>query len=57
MTILIPKLVFWISIPKTIFGQIWVKKVKLPVLPENGHTEYDEDSDSYSDINFLNFQP
>ena len=29
MLILIPTLVFWISYPKSIFGQIWAKKVKI----------------------------
>ena len=29
MLIFIPTLVFWISDPKSIFGQIWAKKVKL----------------------------
>ena len=29
MLILIPTLVFWISNPKSIFGQIWAKKVKV----------------------------
>ena len=29
MLILIPTLVFWISDPKSIFGQIWAKKVKV----------------------------
>ena len=29
MLILIPTLVFWISNPRSIFGQIWAKKVKV----------------------------
>ena len=29
MLILVPTLVFWISNPKSIFGQIWAKKVKV----------------------------
>ena len=29
MLILIPTLVFWISKPKSIFGQVWTKKVKV----------------------------
>ena len=29
MLILIPTLVFWISDPKSIFGQMWAKKVKV----------------------------
>ena len=32
------------------------KKSKMFVLPENWHTEYLEDADSYSEIGFLNFQ-
>ena len=44
------------SNPKAISGQIWVKNSKLPVLPENLHTEYPEDVDSYSDFSFLKFQ-
>ena len=40
-----------------IFGQIWAKKPKLSVLPENWHTESLEDADSYSLISFLNFLP
>ena len=36
-------------------GKFGPKKSKLSVLPENGHTEYGEDTDSYFDINFLNF--
>ena len=56
--ILTPTLVFKISNPKSIFGQIWAKKVtKLFVLPEDGHIEYGEDADSHSDINFLKTQP
>ena len=38
-------------------GKFGAKKSKLPVLPENGHTEEGEDANSYSDINFLSFQP
>ena len=34
MLILIPTLVFWISDPKSIFGKIWTKKVK--VWPKTG---------------------
>ena len=43
---------FWIR-KKVIFGR---KKSKLSVLPENWHTKYLENVDSYSDISFLNFQ-
>ena len=40
------------------FGPKKVKVVsKLSVLPENGNTEYGRNADSYSDINFLNFEP
>ena len=46
----IPTLAFWISSPKSIFGQCWAKKIKLFVLPKNWHTEHLEDTDSYSDI-------
>ena len=92
-------LVFWLSNPKSIFGQIWTKKVKvirfarklahmvsrgcwflfqhlfsefpilnlflgkfgpkkskLSVLSENWHAWYLEDTDSYSEFNFLNFK-
>ena len=42
--IILTEIIFWISNPKSIFGQIWGKK-------------YVEDADSYSHINFLNFQP
>ena len=100
MLIFIPKLVFWISIPKSTFGQIWTKKFKvvrfpqkiahkvsrecwflfrhsfsefstltlylgifgpqnymLYVLPENWHTEYLNDVDSYSILVFWNSKP
>ena len=55
MLILIPILVFWISNPNSIFWQIWAEKFK-SVFPENWHTEYLQDVDSYSDISFLKFQ-
>ena len=54
--ILILTLVFWISNLKSIFGQIWIKKVMLPILPENWHTEYLEDVDAYCNISFVNIQ-
>ena len=38
-------------------GKFGPKNSKLSFLPENGHTEYGEDADSYSEINFLNFEP
>ena len=53
--VLILTLVFQISNPKSIFGQIWAKKSQLSVWPENWHTEYLKDVD-YSDISFLKFQ-
>ena len=55
MLILISILVFWISNPNSIFWQIWAEKFKT-VYPENLHTEYFQDVDSYSDISFLKFQ-
>ena len=56
--ILIPTLVFWISNPKSIFGEIWSEKVKLFALLENWetHAQYLEGSDSYSKVSFLKFQ-
>ena len=57
MLILISTLVFWISNPKSIFRQIWAKKVKVVRLPENWHTWYLEDAHSYFSISFLHFQP
>ena len=38
-------------------GKFGSRNSKLPVLPNNLHTEYLEDCISYSDISFLNFQP
>ena len=38
------------------FGQIWAKTSKFSVLPENCHSWYLEDPDSYSDISFSEFQ-
>ena len=38
------------------FPKFRQKNPKLFVLPENWHTCYLEDADSYSDISFLNFQ-
>ena len=55
MLILIPTLVFWISNPNSLFGQIWAKKVKY-VSIENWQTWYIEDADSYSNISFMNFE-
>ena len=60
--ILIPKLVFWISYPKSIFGEIWSAKVKAIYFAfklthtyahTHTHTEYLENADSYSEISFL----
>ena len=45
---------FWPQNP--FLGKFVVKKLKLFILPENWHTEYLDDADSYSDISFLNFQ-
>ena len=56
MLIFIPILVLWISNFKFLFGQIWAKKDKFVLLLENWHTWYLEDVDSYSKINFLNFE-
>ena len=56
MLILSSTLAFWISDPKSIFEQIWVKKVKVFVLPEKWYTRYIEIADSYSKISFLNFK-
>ena len=53
MLIFIPALVFRISNPNFLFGQIWAKKSKLSVLTENWHTWYLEDADSYSNIGFM----
>ena len=51
--ILIPTLVFWICNPKTHFlGKFGPKKLKLSVLPENWHTWYLKDTNSYSNIVF-----
>ena len=57
MLILIPTLVFRISNPKSIFGQIWAEKDKaLCFAWKSPHTLYLEDADSYFDISFLRFQ-
>ena len=54
-------LVFWITNPKSIFGQIWAEKVKIvqfdwKLAHTHIHTQYLEDVDSYFDISFLRFQ-
>ena len=55
--ILIPKLVFRISNPKSIFRQIWDKKVKAVCFVwKLAHTQYFKDADAYFDISFLKFQ-
>ena len=54
MLILISTLVFWISNPKSIFGQIWVKNSNCR---KTGTYGFLENVDSYSDISFLNFRP
>ena len=61
MLILIPSIVFWISNPKSIFGQIWAEQVKAvcfawKLAHKHMHTQYLEDGDSYFDISFLKFQ-
>ena len=57
MLILIPTLVFWIFNSKSIFGQIWAKKVKVVYVGWKLAQEYREDADFYSVIRFLNFLP
>ena len=53
-----PDLDFWNPDPKIHFLAKFVpKKSKLFVLPENWHTWYPKDDDSYSNISFLNLQP
>ena len=37
-------------------GKFRLKRLKLPVLPGNWHSEYLENADSYSNVTFLNFQ-
>ena len=61
MLIFIPKTVFWIANPKSIFGQIWAENVKAVYFAWNLarshiHTQYLENVDSYFDISFLKFQ-
>ena len=48
--------IFEIPIPKSIFGKICAAKVKI-CLPENWHTWYLEDPNSYSNISFQNLKP
>ena len=55
MLILIPTLVFCILNP--FLGNFGPKKSKLSILPENWHTWYLEDADSYFNICLLNFKP
>ena len=43
---------FWILNPKSIFGQISVKKVKIVHFDWNWYTEYLKDAGSYSHISF-----
>ena len=61
--IFIPKLVFWIFNPKSVFGEICSEKVKascfagkLARTHTHIHTQYFEDADSYFEIRFLKFQ-
>ena len=61
MLILISTIGFWIANPKSIFGQIWAKKVKAicfawKLAHTHIQTQYLEDVDSYLDIGFLKFQ-
>ena len=58
MLILIATLVLWISnfFFWFFFGKFGLKKSTLSILPENWHTCYLEDVDSYSKISFLNFK-
>ena len=56
MLVLILTLVFQIFNPKSIFSKFGPKKSQLSVWPENWHTEYLKDVDSYSDISFLKFE-
>ena len=61
MLTFIPTLVFWISDPKSSFGQISAEKVKAvsfiwKLAHKHIHTQYLEDVDSYFDISFLKFQ-
>ena len=55
MLILIATLVFWISDPKSIFGQIWGEKVKAVSFAWK-LTQYLKDADSHFDVSFLKFQ-
>ena len=56
MLILIPTLVFWISNKNPILGKFKPKKSALSILPENWHTWYLEDTDSFFNTSFLNFK-
>ena len=44
------------SILDLFLGEFRTKMSKLTILPENWHTWYLQNADSYSDISFLNFQ-
>ena len=57
MLIIIAILFFWISYPKSIFGQIWAKKSKLSILPENCHTCYLRAAASKCRLRFFKFWP
>ena len=57
MVILIPTSVFWISDPKSIFGQMWTKKVKFVQFGWKLVHRVSRHVDCYSDISFLNCQP
>ena len=56
MLILIPTLVFWIWNPNFLLGKFGPNKSKLSVLTENWQACYLEDTGSYSNISFINFQ-
>ena len=56
MLIFIPTLVFWISNKNPFLGKFGPKKSDLSIQPEQWHTWYLEDVDSYSEISFLNFK-
>ena len=57
MLILIPTLVFWISNPNFLFGQIWAKKVKVVRFNWKLTQWYLGSADSESGLWFLNFWP
>ena len=56
MLILILTIVFWISKLNPFLGKFGPEKPKLSVLPEHWHAWYPGNTDSYSEINFVNFK-